>query len=149
MFKYGKTAQHAVAVASYLAERYDSGHSRFSSLQIAQQRKLPKPIVAKVLSVLSSSGLVAGTPGPGGGYWLSRSPQEIRLVDIVACFEKEERRIGCPFGPHWCESGPHCPLHDDIIALDVQLYDFLHNTRLNVFSPSTNPPPSTSNLQSS
>lgn len=140
MFKYGKTAQNAISAMSYLAEVYDGGETKLSSLDIAMRRKLPKPLVAKILVVLSQAELVDGTRGPGGGYWLVKSPKEISLSDIVSQFEKPGDSLQCPFGPGWCGNGDPCPLHDQLVELDEQMCDFLQSTTLDVFMNSDGQP---------
>ena len=109
MFKYGKTAQNAISAMSYLAEVYDGGETKLSSLDIATRRKLPKPLVAKILVVLSQAELVDGTRGPGGGYWLAKNPKQISLSDVVSQFEKPGDSLQCPFGPGGCGKGDPCP----------------------------------------
>jgi Rrf2 family protein len=133
MLKYGKTAQNAISAMSYLAEVYDAGETRLSSRDIAERRKLPQTLVAKLLVILSQAGLVASAPGPRGGYWLAKSPERISLNDIVSQFEKSNDRLQCPFGPDWCGKGDPCPLHDQLIELDSQFTDFLESTTLDVF----------------
>lgn len=134
MIRYGKTAQNAISAMSRLAEVYDEGKTRLSSMDIAQRRNLPKPIVAKMLVVLSQAGLVKGAPGPNGGYSLARHPSKISLFDIVSLFERSEDRLQCPFGPDWCGNNDPCPLHDDLYEMDQRLTHFLENTRLDVFA---------------
>lgn len=134
MFRCGKTSQTAIACASLLAECYDAGKTRLSSPEIAKRRELPAPLVAKVLTVLSTAGIVDGTRGPGGGYWLSRNPETISLAQIVAAFEKEQDRMLCPFGPNWCGHNDPCPMHDSIVEMDRQWTDYLRSTNLAVFA---------------
>lgn len=133
MLRCGKTAQHAIAVMSFLAERFDAGETRLSSHDVAEKRNLPQPLVAKILTTLSVSGLVHGTRGPGGGYWLARTPAKISLADIVENFERDDATMMCPFGPGWCGSGDPCALHDDIAAFEKEWTDYLHKTTLVVF----------------
>lgn len=133
MLRCGKTAQTAISAMSALAERYDVGKTVLSSLDIAKDRGLPQPLVAKLLTTLSTGGLVEGTRGPGGGYWLAKAPSRIVLADIVALFEKENEGMMCPFGPDWCGKGEPCPLHDNIAAMNQQWDDFMQNTTLAVF----------------
>lgn len=136
MLKYGKTAQNAISAMSYLAEVYDEGVTKLSSGDIAERRNMPQTLVAKILVVLSQASLVDGTRGPGGGYWLAKSPDQIKLNDIVMQFEKGGDRLQCPFGPGWCGNGDPCPLHDKLVELDTQMSDFLECTTLEVFMAS-------------
>ncbi len=133
MFKYGKTAQNAISAMSYLAEVYDGGETKLSSGDIAIRRKLSQTLVAKLLVVLSQAGLVDGSRGPGGGYWLAKAPSDISLNEIVLQFEKAGESLQCPFGPGWCGNGDPCPLHDKLVGLDKQMCDFLESTTLEVF----------------
>jgi Rrf2 family protein len=94
---------------------------------------LPKPLVAKLLTILSQAGLVKGSPGPGGGYSLAREPKDITLYDVAVLFERAEDKRTCPFGPDWCGHGEPCPLHESLLSLDEKMVTFLRTTRLNVF----------------
>lgn len=116
MFTYSKLAQAGIAAVSYLAKV--SAESRLAgSAEIATSRELSRQLVAKILTILSRSGIVTGTPGPSGGYRLARPAGEITLLDVVRIFEDPDERVMCPFGPNWCGHGPHCPLHDSFLEM--------------------------------
>lgn len=134
MIRYGKTTQAAIAAMSRLAEVYDDAQTRVSSTDIAEKRRLSRPLVAKLLTVLSRAGLVVGSTGPGGGYALGRPPKQITLFDIAEVFERTEDQLMCPFGPAWCGNGTPCPLHDELTALNNRVIEFLQETTLDVFT---------------
>ena len=139
MLIYGKTATNGIAVMSYLAA---VAPRRAGSAEIARERSLSRVLTAKLLTQLSSAGLVAGHPGPGGGYTLARSADAIRLVDIVSLFSQMEESSPCPFGVGWCGNHTPCPLHESISGMKDKSRDFLEHTRLSVFqSPPAEPPP--------
>lgn len=94
---------------------------------------LPQPVVAKVLTILSSLGLVADTRGPSGGDWLKRPPEAISLLDIVEEFERSDAQSMCPFGPNWCGHGDPCPMHDSLLRMGQQWMAYLRETSLSVF----------------
>ena len=126
MTPYGKTAQTAIAAVSRLAEVYDpEKRVKLNSADIAEKRHLPQPIVAKVLTILSQAGIVNGSPGPGGGYWLARPPGEVTLHGVVSLFERLEENVSCPFGPEYCGTGPQCPLHFDLLDVRERMIAFL------------------------
>ncbi len=116
MLGYGKTAQNAIAAVSYLAGLGD-GDDPASSAVIAKARNLPKPLVAKVLTILSRHGLVEGATGPGGGYRLAKPPGDISLLDVVRHFDQVDTPAMCPLGPDWCGNNEPCPLHDKLVEL--------------------------------
>ncbi|MBL4885933.1 MAG: Rrf2 family transcriptional regulator [Planctomycetaceae bacterium] len=139
MTPYGKTSQNAIAAMSLMAEVYhETPAVRLSSLQIAEKRKLKKPVVAKVLTVLSQAGLVTGTPGPNGGYRLTMAPEEISLFDISIQFDRLEESLSCPLGKDWCGNGPQCPLHDELNVLRNNTNQFLQKNTLAMFQAKNN-----------
>lgn len=117
MFGYGKMSGTAVAAVSALAEVHPAG-TTLSSLHIAKSRNLSQPLVAKVLTLLSQHGIVHGTRGPGGGYRLTRSPEQITVFEVVELFEGHRDPSSCPFGPGWCGVGAPCPLHHTLVAMN-------------------------------
>jgi Rrf2 family transcriptional regulator, nitric oxide-sensitive transcriptional repressor len=79
---------------------------------LAEQTKVLRRYLNKVLKDLVESGLIASRPGPGGGYSLSRSPDEITIHDVVNAVGPLERIRHCPLGlPSHTEL---CPLHQEL-----------------------------------
>jgi len=130
MFIYGKTAANAIAVMSYLASEPGK---RAGSGEIAKSRGISQALTAKLLTQLAAAGLVAGQPGPGGGYTLAKPPADISLSDIIRLFELSEMPSVCPFGHDWCGQGEPCPLHDSISQMLENNRKFIQETRLSVF----------------
>ena len=134
MLGYGKRAENAIAAVSYLAG-LDGDAPPASSLVIAQSRKLPKPLVAKVLTILSQAGVVSGSPGPGGGYRLARAAEEVSLLDVVRHFEQVDAPAMCPLGPDWCgREKQNCPLHDELIEIHEKTLKSLKETTFGGFA---------------
>jgi Rrf2 family iron-sulfur cluster assembly transcriptional regulator len=124
MFTYSKLAQGGIAAVSYLAAV--AAENRLAgSAEIAEARQLSRQLVAKILTLLSSAGLVEGKSGPAGGYQLARQASQITLLDVVKVFEDPKDRVMCPFGPHWCGVGPNCPLHQTLEEMHQQALDRL------------------------
>lgn len=134
MFLYGKTSANAIAVMSYLSS---DPSRRAGSAEIAKDRGISRALTAKLLTQLASAGLVAGQPGPGGGYTLARPATRISLLDIASLFEQMEIPSLCPFGHNWCGKGDPCPLHDSIAEKVRSNRKFMEGTRLSVFAGKT------------
>lgn len=133
MFSYSKLAQAGIAAVSYLSEI--AGEDRLAgSAEIAESRHLSPVLVAKIMTLLSSAGLVAGKTGPAGGYRLTREPDRISLLDVVRVFEDLDAQVMCPFGPDWCGVGPKCPLHDTFAELRKQVVDRLRRESFGRFT---------------
>ena len=54
---------------------------------IAERTALPQPYLEQILLALKGAGLVRSKRGVGGGYVLARSPEEIRLSEIVSAVD--------------------------------------------------------------
>lgn len=130
---YGKQTERAIAAMSRLAEGWDGGRTRLSANDIADQRGLPRAMVAKLLTVLSQAGLVNGSPGPGGGYSLARRPDQIALHDVYVLFEREDVSPLCPFGGGVCGVGEPCALHDKLVTMQGSIRTWLRETTFDIF----------------
>lgn len=130
---YGRQTETAIAAMSRLAEVYDGGTTRISAADIARERNLQGPFVAKILTTLSQAGLISGSPGPGGGYTLAKPPKTIFLNDVFSLFERENTELACPFGGGVCGSGDPCPLHNKLVHVKESMDDLLKNTTFAVF----------------
>lgn len=130
---YGKTTRCAIAALAKLAGHYHSGEL-LGSQQIASSINLPQTLVAKILTIVSTNGLVIGTRGPNGGYKLAADPSEIYILQIVDLFTAENNMDNqCPMGPGWCEIKDPCPLHSTIKKLREDYTKALKSTSLAFF----------------
>ncbi len=129
---FGRLAQTALAASAVLARNFDGGHTRLSSVEIASACGQPQPVVAKVLVALSARGLVDGTRGPGGGYWLAVPPVQVALLEIVVTFERT-RKMLWPLAEGDVASGEGCPVAQMVEQLCGQWREYLRSTTLAVF----------------
>ncbi|MGI6454119.1 MAG: RrF2 family transcriptional regulator [bacterium] len=130
---YNRSTQDAISALSLLAEKYDGGKTLISSQEIAEKRNLPKPFVAKLLTMLSQARLVSSIRGPGGGYTLAVPPAEISFYDVSRIFEREGSILSCPFGRDYCGNQDPCPLHHQIEKIQESIESFLKNTHFDIF----------------
>jgi Rrf2 family iron-sulfur cluster assembly transcriptional regulator len=54
---------------------------------IAERTGLPQPYLEQILLALKGAGLVRSKRGVGGGYVLARSPEDIRLSEILSAVD--------------------------------------------------------------
>ena len=101
--------QHALRALAVLA-----GSARqVSTTRLAREIGASEPALAKVLQRLAQQGILAGRPGPGGGYVLSRPAADVSLWELVTLFEGPNFGRACIFGLPRCSGEGHCPLHDE------------------------------------
>ncbi len=104
-----KTAEYALRTVACLAG--DAGHAESADL-LCEQTRVPRRYLHKVLQDLVKAELVRSRSGPGGGYSLSRLPDEITILDVVNAVAPLERIRHCPLGLPSHTS--LCPLHQEL-----------------------------------
>jgi Rrf2 family protein len=82
---------------------------RLNATRLAAETGLPLPTVQKLVSRLSSAGLIESSRGTGGGFRLSRPPAAITLADIVEAIEGPIAMTPCvEHGRHDCAIEGDC-----------------------------------------
>ena len=80
--RVGSKGRYAVTAVIFLAQQ--ETRAPMPLTDIAQLHEISLSYLEQIFSKLRRAGLVKSVRGPGGGYMLSRSPDEILISDIVA-----------------------------------------------------------------
>ncbi|GAA5510166.1 Rrf2 family transcriptional regulator [Novipirellula caenicola] len=104
-----KTAEYALRAVTCLGTRIGQPSS---ADVLAEQTKVPRRYLNRVLQDLAAAGLVRSRSGPGGGYELAKEPAEITILDVVNAVAPLERINACPLGLKSHTS--LCPLHAEL-----------------------------------
>jgi Rrf2 family protein len=111
-----QTVEYALRAVVYLASQAPEGRT---TDQIAEATLVPKAYLAKVLQALRRGGIVASQRGVGGGITLTKTPDQLTILEVVNAVEPIQRIRSCPLG--LTTHGVHlCPLHrrvDNALAL--------------------------------
>jgi Rrf2 family protein len=83
--KLSRTIVYAIQATLHLA-RSKSGVPVPCS-QLAREGRMPERFLLQILRTLVKQGVLKSTSGAAGGYYLSRSPRQISLCDIVEAFD--------------------------------------------------------------
>ncbi len=102
----------------------------FNSSDISKHLKVPKEFVSKVLQSLTGSGIVGSKKGKSGGFFLTKDPDDIRLIDIVMAIDGLEIFHKCVLGFRGCSFEEPCPVHDTWGALRDRTYKMLSEETL-------------------
>lgn len=82
---------------------------KLNASTLAQETGVPLPTTQKLVSRLSSAGLLESTRGIGGGIRLARPPASISLADIVEAVEGPLAITSCTIdGNHECALEDSC-----------------------------------------
>jgi Rrf2 family protein len=104
-----KTSEYALRAAVWLGREPSQTES---ADRLAEQTKVPRRYLHKVLQDLVRAQLVRSQSGPGGGYALARPPEKITILDVVNAVAPLERIRRCPLG--LTSHARLCPLHAEL-----------------------------------
>lgn len=104
---FSQTVEYALRAMVMLA---DSDAEPQVTQQIADATKVPAGYLSKVLQGLGRAGLVKAQRGLGGGWTLTRPPEEISILDVVNAVDPIQRIETCPLGLK-THGKVLCPLH--------------------------------------
>ena len=121
--------RYALRVMVDLAQHQGQGLTPMKD--VAKRQQISLKYLEKILPVLSKHHYISGTHGKGGGYQLTRAPEEYQVGDIlrltegdlapVACLEPGappcDQRESCPTRSLWCELGRRINEYLDSVTL--------------------------------
>lgn len=85
--------------------------------------------VAKVMQRLAKEGFVGSVRGPSGGFYLSKKPNEITLLEVFESIEGKINPSECPMDKQICNFG-QCFLDNITKDLTLQFKSFMDNQTL-------------------
>ena len=111
--KISTRGRYALRVMIDLAEHDDNGHTPMKD--VAARQELSLKYVERITPALTKASLIAGIHGKGGGYRLTKTPEEYSVREIleaaegdlapVACLSQDappcDRAQGCKTLPLW------------------------------------------------
>ncbi len=86
----------------------------------------------QLFSKLRKEGLVDGVRGPGGGYRLGKTANQISIADIISAVDESIDSTSC-LGNEDCNKGERCLTHHLWEDLSTRLYEFLDEITLAQF----------------
>lgn len=106
MLNFSKREDYAFLLISSLAERYNKG--LVSLATIALKYQISANFLRQIANPLRRKGLIGAKEGKKGGYFLKKSPKELRLREIFNAFSKKPfpscYSSACP-RQYFCEPG--------------------------------------------
>lgn len=101
---------------------------------ISERQNIPLAYLEQIFSLLKQSGIVHSVRGPGGGYFLSKNPKNVTVLDIVDAVDESLDMTRCH---DWMEnggekcvvgcmsSGKRCNSHELWRGLTLQMRGYL------------------------
>lgn len=123
-----QASEYAIRALTYIAQRQGEGYQLART--IAEDIQLPAPFLSKILVTLVGRGVLKSQRGRGGGFCLSREPEEVTLYAIVDSQEDLSRPRPCLLGQDECSDERACPMHEFWSVASAQWLARLETTTL-------------------
>ncbi len=109
-----------------------TGDDLMSLAEISKRQDISLPYLEQLFVKLRRAGLVDAVRGPGGGYRLSRSPDSIRISEVMEAVEETVDAMHTGAGASGAVSGSRAQSLSNRLweSLSATVYVFLHTTRL-------------------
>tara|TARA_B100000579_G_scaffold422460_1_gene424506 strand:- start:308 stop:739 length:432 start_codon:yes stop_codon:yes gene_type:complete len=91
--KLTSKGRYAVMAMADLAKVSNDQPTNLSEISLRQGISIS--FLEQIFSKLKKSNLVYSSRGPSGGYLLSKSPNEIKLLSIIKAVDEKVKTVGC------------------------------------------------------
>lgn len=116
--------RYALRVMVDLAEHSQDGRTPLR--QIARRQGISEKYLENILSTLVRHGLLSGLRGKGGGYCLTREPDQFSVGEVLRLTEGSLSPVSCLNGAHnACERAETCRTIRLWTELDKMIEDYL------------------------
>ena len=121
--------RYALRVMIDLAEHQSDGYIPMKD--VAQRQEISLKYLERILPALVQAGEIEGVHGKGGGYRLTRAPEDYRVGDILRLTEGDLAPVACLDGDcKGCSRSDECPTLDVWKNLDKLINDYLDGVTL-------------------
>lgn len=110
MLRISKLADYGTVIMNCLAREPER---LISANDIARKVHVALPTASKVLKILVAAHLVVSVRGAGGGYRISRLPEQITVVDVITALDGEPALTECNIKQGRCTQDSVCAIRDN------------------------------------
>ena len=125
--KLSTKGRYAVTAMLDLALHFEQGPIALA--EISNRQGISLSYLEQLFAQLRREGLVSSVRGPGGGYKLGRSPEQISVAEVISAVNENIDATRCG-GDGDCQDGEVCLTHKLWLDLSKQIHDFLSNISL-------------------
>ena len=99
---------------------------------VARRQNISFSYLEQLFVRLRRAGIVDSVRGPGGGYMLARSPENIRIIDVLEAVDEPMDALQIGGGMSGSNSGTKAQSLTNRLweGLSANIYVFLHNAKL-------------------
>ena len=118
------TTKGRYAVTAMLDLSINYGVRPITLADISDRQGISLSYLEQLFANLRRQGLVSSSRGPGGGYRLSRSADEVTVLDVISAVDEKVDTTRCE-GKGNCSNGEQCLSHEIWHSLSEQIRMYL------------------------
>ena len=127
---FSKACEYGIRASIFIAAKSSKG-IRVGIKDVAKEIDSPEPFTAKIMQILTKSGIVHSAKGVGGGFEVSlEASKSIKLIQIVDAIDGNKIYSGCGIGLKECSEDHPCPVHNEFKKIRGLLLEMLTTTTL-------------------
>ena len=127
-----KKSQYAFKALTYLSEKFNEGPVLIS--EIAKKKKIPLKFLENILLELKKAEILDSKKGKGGGYFLKKSPDKVKVATVIRLINGPIAMLPCVslYFYERCKNcdQKHCGLHDMMIQVRDATLNIVENRTL-------------------
>jgi len=132
MIRITREADYGILLMTALAQ---AKGQPCSAAALARQRRLPLPMVSKILKTLTRAGLLNSQRGAQGGYLLARPTAEISAANIIGALEGPIAITACSDESHdRCARQENCEVSGHWPRINLAIHTALQSISLDELS---------------
>ena len=126
------TTKGRYAVTAALDLSFHQGKGPVSLADISERQSISLSYLEQLFARLRRNNIVVSTRGPGGGYSLSRPPEDISMAEIIVSVDESYDVTGCGSDKKegGCSNAQQCLTHDLWTELSQEIHGFLSGISL-------------------
>lgn len=127
MIRITKQTDYGIVLMTHLAQAREAQQS---APDLAEELRIPLPMVSKILKILAREGLLASHRGVRGGYSLARPASEITVDQIVGSLEGQIAMTECVEDHHDCARESFCSVRGNWQVINRAILNALQGITL-------------------
>ena len=126
--KLSTRGRYSTRLMLELSLRYNTGPVLLKDISSSQDISLK--YLGQLIIPLKIAGLIKSTRGSHGGYFLARSPEKIKLSEILAAVEGSLDIVECIKSPEICYRSKNCVAREIWEKASKKFYDVFESITL-------------------
>lgn len=138
MLKLSKKVEYALLAAQYMSSKNDDDLA--TAKQMAIDLQISFEFLSKCLQLMMKKNLIQSQQGIKGGYFLTKSSEQISLWDIINAVDEKVGIVECSVhynNGNKCEREYSCEIKDPMVIIQKKINNIFKTTSLKDLSTDT------------